>query len=52
MYIYVVCKNNVNRGNETERHKGGINGSAWREERQWGNDVLCSQRVKEIIFKI
>lgn len=54
IYIYVVCKNNVNRGNEMERDKGGINGRAWSEERQRGNDIiiLCSQRVKEMIFKI
>lgn len=54
IYIYVVCKNNVNRSNEMERDKGGINGRAWNEKRQRENDriILCYQRVKEMIFKI
>lgn len=54
MYIYVVCKNNVNRSNEMEKDKGGINGRAWSEKRQRESDriILCYQRVKEMIFKI
>lgn len=40
MYIYVVCKNNVNRSNEMERDKGGINGRAWSEKRQRENDRI------------
>lgn len=40
VYIYVVCKNNVNRSNEMERDKGGINGRAWSEKRQRENDRI------------